>query len=309
VKESSALYRRTERCGSAVGYYSRRLNYRCRLDQRAASAFCINHWNHSKARSLIHSSFAAEPEQSILGTDIWFMPQTFIWSGEVYLKPRNEDTFGVEETVTSKTVRKIRDAILEEVFKPGDWLPEAEIGRKFGVSRSPIREALLTLENEGTVVIEPYRGAMVKPLSAEEIREIAELRLPLIDLAAKAAYHYLSPDDFDKAYALAKQTTECKNAVKLFEYNRRFWDLIFDESRRPIRWRMFRQLDDQFARYYPLFLRLFPNPALRPRQREHLVESFRKGEIATGTKAFKKDYYEIVNRLIEYLEPGEESAP
>jgi DNA-binding GntR family transcriptional regulator len=67
----------------------------------------------------------------------------------------------------------------------------------FKVSRSPVREALLALESEGTVVMEPYKGAILKPLSPEEALDIAELRLALISLAAKRAHRHLSPADFD----------------------------------------------------------------------------------------------------------------
>jgi DNA-binding GntR family transcriptional regulator len=62
-------------------------------------------------------------------------------------------------------VQKIRDAILDETFKPGERLPEEQVGKMFNVSRSPVREALLALEKEGTVVMEPFKGATVKPLS------------------------------------------------------------------------------------------------------------------------------------------------
>jgi DNA-binding GntR family transcriptional regulator len=65
-------------------------------------------------------------------------------------------------------VRKIRDGILDETFKPGERLPEEQVGKMFNVSRSPVREVLLALEKEGTVVMEPYKGATVKPLSPEE---------------------------------------------------------------------------------------------------------------------------------------------
>src|SRR5438094_7844448 len=102
-------------------------------------------------------------------------------------------------------VKRIRDAILDETFKPGDRLPELELGKMFKVSRSPVREALFALEKEGTAVIEPFKGAIVKPLSPEEASDIAELRLALVTLAAKPAYRHLSPVDFDHAYRLAKQ--------------------------------------------------------------------------------------------------------
>ena len=71
-------------------------------------------------------------------------------------------------------------------------------------SRSPVREALLALEKEGTVIISPFRGAIVKPISLEEVLDIAELRLALISLAVKPAHRHLSPADFDRAYELAK---------------------------------------------------------------------------------------------------------
>jgi hypothetical protein len=55
-------------------------------------------------------------------------------------------------------VQRIRDAILNETFKPGERLPEGQLGEMLKVSRSPVREALLALEKEGTVVMEPFKG-------------------------------------------------------------------------------------------------------------------------------------------------------
>ena len=88
----------------------------------------------------------------------------------------NNEISQVEKTATV-VIRKIRDAILDDVFKPGEWLPEVDLAARFKVSRSPIREALQALENEGTVTMEPYKGAIVKPLSPKEALDIAELRL------------------------------------------------------------------------------------------------------------------------------------
>jgi FCD domain len=119
----------------------------------------------------------------------------------------------------------------------------------FKVSRSPIREALFALENGGTVTTEPYRGAILKPLSTEEVSDIAELRLALITLAAKAAHRHLSPADFDSPYGLAKQATRSKSAKEHFEHNRHLWDIIFEKTQRPILWEVFRQLDDRMTRY------------------------------------------------------------
>jgi DNA-binding GntR family transcriptional regulator len=199
-------------------------------------------------------------------------------------------------------VRKVRDAILDETFKPGDRLPEAELAKIFGVSRSPVREALFALENEGTVTTEPYRGAILKPLSTEEVSDIAELRLALITLAAKAAHRHLSPADFDSAYGLAKQATRSKSAKEHFEHNRRFWDIIFGKTQRPILRETFRQLDDRMTRYNPLLLKLFPDPATKPRQREVLIEFYRKGKVDEALRAFRKIYLDVIHQVIHHLE-------
>ena len=209
------------------------------------------------------------------------------------------------EKTPAVVIRKIRDAILDEDFKPGDWLPELDLATRFQVSRSPVREALLALEKEGTVVTEPYKGAIVKPLSAKETLDLAEIRLALITLAAKAAYRHLSPADFDLAYGLAKQTSRTNSAKEYFEYDRRFWDIIFEKAQRPILWEVFRQLDDRTTRYNTLFLKLFPDPATRPRQREVLIDIYRKGKVDEALRAFKKVYLEVVHRIIDHLETGE----
>ena len=57
---------------------------------------------------------------------------------------RTDETHNDEKTPVI-VIKKIRDLILDETLKPGDWLPEAELGERFRVSRSPVREALLVL--------------------------------------------------------------------------------------------------------------------------------------------------------------------
>ena len=198
-------------------------------------------------------------------------------------------------------VKKIRDAILEETFKPGERLPEGQLGKMLNVSRTPAREALFALEKEGTVVMEPFKGATVKPLSPEEALDIAELRLTLIALAVKPAHRHLSPADFDLAYRLAKQASRTNSAKEQFEFDRGFWDIIFGKAQRPILWEMFRQLDDRMTRYNPLFLKLFPDQATRPRQREVLIEFLREDKVDEAVRGFKKLYLEVVHRIIDHL--------
>jgi DNA-binding GntR family transcriptional regulator len=223
--------------------------------------------------------------------------------GRFVQQKRNDEEESEEPRLV--VVKKIRDAILDETFRPGERLPEEQLGKMFDVSRTPAREALFALEKEGTVVMESFKGATVKPLSPEEALDIAELRLSLITLAVKPAHRHLSPADFDLAYRLAKQASRTNRAKEQFEFDRRFWDIIFEKAQRPILWEVFRQLDHRMTRYNPLFLKLFPDQATRPRQREVLIEFLRKGEVDEAVRAFKKIYMEVVHRIIDHLETGE----
>jgi DNA-binding GntR family transcriptional regulator len=210
------------------------------------------------------------------------------------LPPKNANDTQETEKAPFLVVRRIREGILDEDFKPGDHLGEIDLAEKFEVSRSPVREALVALEKEGTLFISPYKGAIVRPLSAAEVLDIADLRLALISLALKPAYRHFSPADFDHAYDLAKRLTRTKNAKEHFEYNRHFWDGLFSKAQRPILREVFRQQDDRMTRYWPLLLKLFP-PETRPRQQEVLIEIYRKGRIAEAFRAFKKIYLEVVD--------------
>jgi hypothetical protein len=59
------------------------------------------------------------------------------------------------------------------------------------------------------------------------------------------------------------------------------------------------------TRYNPLFLKLFPDSAKRPRQREVLIEFLREGKVDDAVRAFKKIYMEIVHQIIDHLETAE----
>ena len=131
--------------------------------------------------------------------------------------------------------------------------------------------------------------------------------MSLIALAAKPAHRHLSPADFDSAYGLAKQITRSNNAKEHFQLNRQFWDIIFEKAQRPVLWDVFRGLEDRLIRYVPLILKLFPNPASRPRQREVLIELYRKGKVDEAIRSFKNTYLEVVQQIIDHLQ-GLESA-
>jgi DNA-binding GntR family transcriptional regulator len=91
----------------------------------------------------------------------------------------------------SKLFEKIYDAILRDivsgVYTPRDFISEAQIAEKYGVSKAPVKEAMHILASEGFLVIYPKRGYMINVYTAEEINNIQEVRRVLETLAVRKA--------------------------------------------------------------------------------------------------------------------------
>jgi DNA-binding GntR family transcriptional regulator len=79
-------------------------------------------------------------------------------------------------TATSRAYDHVKQAILDRAYPGGTLLSEGEIANEVGVSRTPVREALLRLEAEGLVRLYPKRGALVLPVSPQEITDVMETR-------------------------------------------------------------------------------------------------------------------------------------
>ncbi len=88
---------------------------------------------------------------------------------------------------TDRAYQAIREDIAAGRFQPGQRLVEADIARRAGVSRTPVRQALRWLEREGVVEIEKRRGATMRALSAQQIADLYELRAQLEAFACQLA--------------------------------------------------------------------------------------------------------------------------
>ncbi|ADU10606.1 GntR family transcriptional regulator [Micromonospora aurantiaca] len=86
-------------------------------------------------------------------------------------------------SAAERAYRHLKQAILEQSYPGGQLVSEGEIAEATGVSRTPVREALLRLETEGLVKLYPKRGALIRPVSAREIADVIEARR-LVELHA-----------------------------------------------------------------------------------------------------------------------------
>lgn len=101
----------------------------------------------------------------------------------------------VDEPVRLSLVHRLRTAITEGIYKPGDRLVERELCERFDVSRPSVREALRQLEAECLIDIVPNRGPSVRVMTAEEVLELWDVRLAIECLAVKRFALYGTEQD------------------------------------------------------------------------------------------------------------------
>jgi GntR family transcriptional regulator, rspAB operon transcriptional repressor len=107
------------------------------------------------------------------------------------LTPRHRPRTYLADTV----YEALRRAIVEHEFDAGEPLTEHELCRRFGTSRTPVREALAKLERDRLVQVVPKKGAFVRTISADEIRELYQLREALEGLAVRLAAPRVDRED------------------------------------------------------------------------------------------------------------------
>ena len=97
---------------------------------------------------------------------------------------------------------ELREAILSGEFEPGERLRTASLAKRFGSSRTPVREALVQLEGEGLVDIEPRRGALVRSFASADLIDLYEIRALLEPAAAARAALRIQDEALDRMRAL-----------------------------------------------------------------------------------------------------------
>jgi DNA-binding GntR family transcriptional regulator len=124
----------------------------------------------------------------------------------------------------------VRRAIFSGSLKPGDQIRETEMAAKIGVSRGPLREALIELQKEGLVEIKPNHGAFVRVITSEEVAEIFTMRIPLETVALLCAKPRVTPrvlqsleTSYEKMAAAAKSDDLQRLIEEEFEFHKLIW--------------------------------------------------------------------------------------
>ncbi len=134
--------------------------------------------------------------------------------------------------VTDWVYEELKGAIVDLRLTPGEPLREATLAEQLGVSKTPIRQALTMLEQEGLVETTSFKGAVVGGYSRQDLLEIYELRELLENVAARAAAESMSEQDRARLDRVSRESRKLKNGndpARLAALVSEFDDVLFDQ--------------------------------------------------------------------------------
>jgi DNA-binding GntR family transcriptional regulator len=139
-------------------------------------------------------------------------------------------------------------------YEPGQVLREKELIEEFGVSRTPVREALIRLETDGLVRILPNLGTIVSEVSFQQLKDVIEVRSHLILLSGQLAAARITKQELEELHGLIEQMKQEKDPKLLMDLDTRAHDLINQASKNEMLVNMLGQLRDLVVRiwfYFP----------------------------------------------------------
>lgn len=212
-------------------------------------------------------------------------------------------------TLRESILETIRDAIMTGILKPGEKVAEPELAERFGISRTPIREAFRQLESEGYLTVIPRKGAVVASFSQKDVEEFYAIKSILEGYAARRACEYLTTREIDKLQTIndkLRHLADESDIKHFFKIHNDFHELFIKAANNE-------KLHDQILNLVNKFQRLrFASLSLPGRMRisvqEHdkIIEAFRRRDADLAEQLVRKNA-EYGGKVL--MEGGEGSAP
>ena len=195
-------------------------------------------------------------------------------------------------SLKQKVYEALRREITDGSLLPGDLLKERELADLYGVSKTPVREALSLLEQENLVKAIPRAGYMVTQLTLRDVQEVHQLRVTLESMAARLAAENITDEELEELEGIAA-TPDPEEALL---FNHRFHSVIARASGNSRLAKMIEQLLDNTDRWAALDVaRLTPTVLLIGHEVE--LEALRTRDPDIAEKAMR----EHVQRVYQHL--------
>jgi len=188
-------------------------------------------------------------------------------------------------TLREKILENIRDAIISGSMKAGSKVSEPELAERFGISRTPIREAFRQLESEGYLTVIPRRGAVVSSFSLKEVEEFYAIKSILEGYAARRACYNLTEKDIDRLETINEKLQELAaqgNSKQFFRVHSDFHDLFIKAADNSKLKEMITGLVSRFQRLRLMSISLPGRMDISVQEHRKIIEAFRKRDCETA---------------------------
>lgn len=192
----------------------------------------------------------------------------------------------------------LREAILKGELKPGERLMELQLAAKLGVSRTPIREAIRMLEQEGLAVTIPRRGAEVAKMTEKDMNDVLQVREALDELAASIACELITQEELKRLEDAAEEfetAIRTKNIKRIAETDVLFHDVIYQATRNPKLVNILNNLREQMYRYRVEYLKDERIYATLLKEHREILDGFAKKDKELVTESMRKH---VVNQAV-----------
>ncbi len=180
---------------------------------------------------------------------------------------------------------ELRNLILTGKLKPGTRMMEVDLASEMGVSRTPIREAIRKLEEEGLVVIEPRRGAYVSEVSVPDIVNILEVRENMDGLASYLAAERISDSGKENLHEVS---TKFNNAVEsgcmedMIKYDMLFHKIIVEQTQNNYLVNMMEKVQELVLRFRYIYYKDFRRAEEMPHEHKIISDAIINGDPETA---------------------------
>jgi DNA-binding GntR family transcriptional regulator len=174
--------------------------------------------------------------------------------------PSSAAAAGSPVSAAERVYQHLKRAILEQIHADGALLTECDIATEVGVSRTPVRGALLRLESEGLVALYPKRGALVLPVSAQEVEDVIEARRLVETHSARRAWQRRAAlaDSLVPLLEAMRAAHRDGDAAAFMLADRAFHQACVDASGNRILTELYQRLRDRQMRIGIASMRLAP---------------------------------------------------
>lgn len=180
---------------------------------------------------------------------------------------------------------ELRSLILTGRIEPGTRMMEIELADEMGVSRTPIREAIRKLEEEGLVIIEPRKGAYVSEISIPDIVNILEVRENLDGLAAFFAAQRISESGKERLHEVYEQfnkAVEGGNMDEMIKYDTLFHKIIVDETQNSYLVNIMERIQELVVRFRYIYYKDFKRAEDMPNEHKIITDAIISGDADTA---------------------------